>query len=68
MTWKSYGDDVIGLEWSRGVYRSRTVYEARRAWTIMSGSIYTTLLPHVGHMNVRTGCTVLHSYCGVDMR
>ena len=32
------------------------------------GSMYTTLLPHVGHMDVRAECIVLHSYCGVDMR
>jgi len=34
---------------------------------ITSESIYTILLPHVGHMDVRTGCTVLHSHCGVDI-
>ena len=22
----------------------------------------------IGHMDVRTECTVLHSHCGVDMR
>ena len=33
-----------------------------------SRSMFTTLLPHVVHMDVRVGCTVLHSYCGVDIR
>ena len=61
-------DDVIGLEQYRRVYRSRRVYKARRAEMMMSGSMYTTLLLHVGHMDVRAGCTVLHSHCGVDMR
>jgi len=35
---------------------------------MMSESIYTILLPHGQHMDVRAGCTVLHSHCGVDMR
>ena len=58
----------MGLEQSRRVYRSRSVYEARRAWMMTSESMYTTLLPHVGHMDIRAGCTVLHSHCEVDMR
>ena len=71
VTWKScemISQAQNGLEWSRMVYRSRRVYEARRAQTMMSGSMYTTLLPHVVYMDVRAGCTVLHSHCGVDMR
>ena len=31
---------------------------------MMSGSMFTTLLPHVGHIDVKAGCTVLHSHCG----
>jgi len=62
------GDDVIGLEWSRVVYRSTRVYKARRAQIMTSGSMFTTLLSYVVHMDIRAGCTVLHSHCGVDMR
>ena len=47
---------------------SRRVYKARRAQTMTLESMYTTLLPHVGHIDVRVGCTVLYSHCGVDMR
>jgi len=35
---------------------------------MMLGSMYTILLPHGQHMDIRAGCTVLHSHCGVDMR
>ena len=32
----------------------------------MSGSMYTTLLPHIGYIDIRAECTVLHSHCRVD--
>ena len=52
-------DDVIGLEWSRVVYRSRRVYEARKVQMMTSESMYTTLLPYVVHMDIRAEGTVL---------
>ena len=33
---------------------------------MMLRSMYTTLLPHIGHMDIRAGCTVLHSRHEVD--
>ena len=35
---------------------------------MISGNILTILLPHDEHIDIRAGCTVLHSHCRVDMR
>ena len=65
ITWKSCNMMSYAQNSLEELIGSRRVYKARRAQTMTSGSMFTTLLLYVRHMDVRAG--VIVQRCGQNL-